>query len=550
MRRGEVRKMRLPAVFVILAVMAVTLLPVDTALAQEANPSRVLPQEVHRGETFNVTITFTSPAYGFDFIYLWDVAPDGWTVIVDETWCTPNVDVVRATGNTVEINWWGGPYDNGTAFTAVYKVTVPHDAELGIHTFTGNIRYYLFSHGPYAESIADDCEVEAILPVISFSPTNFSFSAIQGEGDPPGQTLDIWNLREETVNWTVYDDAAWLIQNITSGSLARDEHDYVEVSVGIAGLAVGMHSANITVEAPNATNTTWKIPVTLEIKPSTTIDVIRDIDDTLRLPSMLYPGDTFEVLVNWTAPVNNFSAIGLTDLAPDGFQVEVNATWCSPNADEVNATGSKAEIAWFGPYDKGTNFTAKYKVTVPGTAAPGSHFFPYNNCSLSWLEYYFGGDGPYTSCTMGDSEVMVTGPGDIVGETRDVNANLLVNVTVALYKDSSEMGSDISAPNYSITVYVTGQYWLHATKDGFYEISMTNMTVLPDSYINLTTPELLATGYTFDFEGDYGLIPRTCDEAYAVKSVNLWLFPPTDHPEWGLSGWKAMDSVHAWLYPT
>jgi len=537
--------MRLPVVFVAIATVVAIVLPVGVALGQTANPGRILPDKVQRGETFNVTVTFTAPAGGFNTVFLRDVVPDGWTVLANETWCTPHADGVNATGNESKI-MWTGPYDNGTTFVAVYKVTVPHDAQLEIYNFAGLLRYYFGPNGPYGEIVSDDCDVEAILPVISFSPTNFSFSAMQGEPNPPAQTLGIWNLREETVNWTIYDDVDWLNESPTSGSLAADECDYVGVSVDITGLAPGMHNANISLKAVNAT---WRIPVSLEIEEGIVINVTRCINETMKLPNELYAGDTFDVIVNWTAPLNNFSAIGLTDLAPGGFEVEVNATWCAPDVDELNPIGSKVQIVWFGPYDKGTDFTVMYKVTVPTTAAPGSHFFPYNNCSLSWLEYYFGEEWVYTSCTMGDYEVVVTVPGDIVGETRDVNANELSDATVTLYKGSSDLGSDTSTPNYAMEVNETGEYWLLASANRSYEINMTNMIILPDLYINLTTPELLAAGYTFDFEGNYGLVPRACDFSYVLKSVNLWKSPPVDHPEWGIAEWKVGDVINAWLYP-
>ena len=543
-----VRKMRLPIVFVAMATLLAIVLPGGTALAQQANPTRVLPDKVQRGETFNVTVTFTSPSDSFNTVFLRDVAPDGWTVIVDKAWCTPNADGVNATDNESGI-MWTGPYDNGTTFVAVYKVTVPHDAELEIHNFAGLLRYYLGSQGPYGESVSGDSEVEAILPVISFSPTKFSFSAMEGEPNPPSQTLGIWNLKEETVNWTIYDDADWLEETPTSGSLAADGHDYVELSVDIAGLAPGMYSANISLQAVNAT---WRIPVSLEIEETIAVNVTRGINETLKLPNELYAGDTFDVIVNWTAPLNNFSAIGLTDLAPVGFEVEVNATWCDPDADELNAIGSKVEIVWFGPYDKGTDFTVMYKVTVPATAAPGSHFFPYNDCPNGSLGYCVGEDGPYTSCIMGDYEVVVTVPGDIVGETRDVNANELAGATVTLYKGSSGIGNDTSTPNYSIGVNETGEYYLMANKTRYYEINTTNGAQLPgcNFTINLTTPELLAAGYTFDFEGDYGLVPTNCNMSCALKSVNLWKSPPVEHPEWGIDEWKVGDVINAWLYPS
>jgi len=535
--------------FVVLLVLAaVVVLPGGTALAYpQANPSRVLPGSVQRGETFNVTVTFVSFANNFNSISLVDHAPAGWTVIVDKAWCTPKADAVQATGNQAVMSWTG-LFSNGTAFAAVYKVTVPNDAALGNYTFAGSLGYYLDGGGPYGESITGNCQVEVILPDISFSPMNFSFNATEGEGNPPSQMLDIWNVKGNTVNWSIYDDATWLSENPTSGSLAPSEHDYVVVSVEIAGLTPGMYNASISIETINAT---WRIPVTLEIKETIVINVTRYINGTMKLPNELYHGDTFDVMVNWTSPLNNFSAIGFTDIAPGGFEVEVSAMWCSPTANETSATGNKVEIVWYGPYAKGTSFTVVYKVTVPAAAAPGSHFFPYNDCPNGSLEYYFGEDGPYKSCIMGDYEVVVTVPGDIVGETRDVNANSLADVEVSLYKEAEgALISDTSTPNFSVMVNETGEYWLLAAKARYYGINMTDMTMLPPYYINLTTPELLAAGYVFDFEGNYGLVPRACDMTYATRSVNLWLFPPSGHPEWGIDEWKAMDSIHSWRYPT
>ena len=82
--------MRLFIAFVtIMALMAVALMPLDMALAQGANPGRTLPHTVERGETFNVTVTFTAPADKFNAIGLTDIAPDGWDVTIDEMWSSP-----------------------------------------------------------------------------------------------------------------------------------------------------------------------------------------------------------------------------------------------------------------------------------------------------------------------------------------------------------------------------------------------------------------------------------------------------------------------------
>jgi len=442
--------MRLSVVlFTIVALMVVALMPLGMALAYPpANPVRVLPPVVDNGETFSVTVNLTAPGDDFRLITVVDLAPAGWNVTVNETWCTPTPSFVVATGNEAQVVWTG-PFNNGTSLAAVYKVTVPDDAEPGFHTFNGSLGYYLVSSEHYFENITGDSQV--------FSPFEFH--------------------------------------------------------------------------------------------------VFRHINETLKSPNILYPDDTFEVFVNWTAPLNNFSAIALTDLAPAGFAVEANKTWCSPTANETKVADNKVEIAWYGPYDKGTNFTAKYKVVVSGAAAPGSHYFPYDNCSLSWLGYYFDGYGPYTACTIGDSEVVVTVPGDIVGETRDVNANELSDVTVTLYNNASEITRDASTPNYTMAVSVTGAYWLRGSKNSYFSILTNNLPPLAPLYINLTTPELLGAGYAFDFEGNYGLVPRACNVSYAMLSINHFLFTPLDmagnpHPEWHLSIWKAMESVHSWEFPS
>ena len=141
--------------------MTVVLMPVDMALAQEANPSRALPADVERGETFNVTVNFTAPADNFFLISLCDSAPEGWNVTVNKAWCTPAATSATGIGNETQLGW-AGPFSNGTFFTAVYKVTVPEDADAGFHTFVGSLQYYFGGAGPYWENIDGDSQVEII----------------------------------------------------------------------------------------------------------------------------------------------------------------------------------------------------------------------------------------------------------------------------------------------------------------------------------------------------------------------------------------------------
>ena len=131
-------------------------------LSLDINVVRDIPSQVVRGETFEVTVTFTAPEDEFNAIGLTDFAPDGWDVTVDRSWGTPNAGAVKATNNKAEIAWYG-PYDKDTAFTAVYKVTVPGDAPLGVYTFgDGLLEYYVAGTGPDRASVAGEFEIEVV----------------------------------------------------------------------------------------------------------------------------------------------------------------------------------------------------------------------------------------------------------------------------------------------------------------------------------------------------------------------------------------------------
>jgi len=152
---------------------------------------RNLPDEVERGETFNVTVTFTAPADKFNAIGLTDLCPDGWNVTVNATWCTPNADVVLATGNKAEIAWFGEPgvgFDKNTSFSALYKVTVPDYAPVGIHTFYGFLGYFLADKGPYYENMIGDSEIDVIGAILEGNVT------FVGRGGPGPKWVESFNV--------------------------------------------------------------------------------------------------------------------------------------------------------------------------------------------------------------------------------------------------------------------------------------------------------------------------------------------------------------------
>jgi len=107
------------------------------------------------------------------------------------------------------------------------------------------------------------------------------------------------------------------------------------------------------------------------------------------LPDTVEKGGTFNVTVNFTAPADNFSTINLYDYAPDGWNATANPAWCQPPATNFEYNGNMTSYTWAreGGYPNGTNFTGRYKVTVPCDAELGIYtFFSYDTA----LGYYVG----------------------------------------------------------------------------------------------------------------------------------------------------------------
>jgi hypothetical protein len=114
--------------------------------------------------------------------------------------------------------------------------------------------------------------------------------------------------------------------------------------------------------------------------------------------------ETFNVTVTFTASADAFNAIGLDDNVPAGWTIQLNTSWCTPNANEANTLPNQAQYAWYGPYSSGQVFTAIYQVTVPSGASSGTHLFS------GQLEYYENSSGPFTVAIGGDPDVTVSVP--------------------------------------------------------------------------------------------------------------------------------------------
>lgn len=267
---------------ILLVAAAIVVFPAGVALAEppSANPVRALPATVERGGTFNVTVNFTAPGDDFGPITVTDYFPAGWNATVadvshGEHWSTPDeshVNVNPAEGY-VEISWKTKTYDNGTNFTALYKVTVPCNASLTKHTFDeGNVStvaYYCGGENASHvwEDITGDSNVTVDWPAIC-SPMSIDFYAAPNGTNPPNQTLEVWSSTPCWINnWTITEiDAGWLKASPPNGSCNYTEHSFVNLSANTSGMdELQDYTANITIESLEANNSPLIVPVTLHI---------------------------------------------------------------------------------------------------------------------------------------------------------------------------------------------------------------------------------------------------------------------------------------------
>jgi len=350
------------------ALVAIMVLPVDIALGQgAANATRALPATAQKGETFDVTLTFTAPANEFTAISLRDTAPDGWNVTVSAAWCTPHADAVKAEGARASLTW-NGPYPNGTHFTVMHKVTVPCDASLGSHSFNVSeyenfLGYYIGGGGAIRENITGDSVVEVILPAILSSLASISFYGAFGKGNPQDQALELWSSTPCRLNWSLSDDASWLSESPTSGN-CTNVHSSAAVSVNTSGMSAGDYSANITIESPEARNSPQIVPVGLHIRETGTLqgqvtfagrgDAPNDKWIEPFVVKLFQPGELSQAIWTGVATTNSTGVFTITDVVAGTYDIGIkNATCLSKVATNVTVGFNETKVVDFGTTREG-----------------------------------------------------------------------------------------------------------------------------------------------------------------------------------------------------
>ncbi len=179
-----------------------------------------------------------------------------WTAAADVAWMTFS----RGSGTLA-----AGASETDTIFISV--------AGLDVATYTGTVT--VSGDAPNSPLTLDATLTVTLSPSIVLSGTlDFAFR----EGDDPADlSFQVANDGAGTLNWTATADSAWLMLSTTSGNLVSGSDESVAVSVDGSGLAVGTHTATVTVSG-NADDSpqTIGVEVRVEARPTLAADDVAD----------------------------------------------------------------------------------------------------------------------------------------------------------------------------------------------------------------------------------------------------------------------------------
>jgi len=133
-------------------------------------------------------------------------------------------------------------------------------------------------------------------PTISVSPHNLTFNAIEAGENPPDQTLELCNSGAGTLSWSLTDNAGWLSETPTSGSLGGGECEDVTVSVDVNGMESGDYSAAITITG------SLEMAVNLHVESATPVEPVEPANlsaSSLSIsPQQVEPGQEVTISIN------------------------------------------------------------------------------------------------------------------------------------------------------------------------------------------------------------------------------------------------------------
>ena len=172
---------------------------------------------------------------------------------------------------TDDANWLNVIPSSGSSSGNENSHTVSvNTSGLGTGTYNATITISDPNAGNSPQRVSVTLTIGASLPpTISVTPQDLNFSAIVGGSNPAPQKIDVRNIGDGTLSYTISDDSLWLSVSPGSGTSTGQKVSHT-VSVDIGGLGVGTYNGQITISSPNASNSPQFVDVRLVISQAPT----------------------------------------------------------------------------------------------------------------------------------------------------------------------------------------------------------------------------------------------------------------------------------------
>ncbi len=238
--------------------------------------------------------------------------------------------------------------------------TVTYDTSgLAAGAYTGHITVTDASASNSPQTITVSLTVQTG-PAIALDKTTLSPTVTVG-GDAAGDSFQVWDTGETTLNYTVGDDVSWLSVAPTSGtSTGSTDKQSHTVSYDTSSLAAGAYTGHITVTDASASNSPQTITVSLTVRTAPAIA----LDKTALSPTVTVGNDaaddTFQV---WDT--------GETTL---DYSVADDSTWLSVTPASGSSTGTGDKQSHTVTYNTSALTAGTYTghITVTDAAASNS----------------------------------------------------------------------------------------------------------------------------------------------------------------------------------
>lgn len=179
-------------------------------------------------------------------------------------------------------------------------------------------------------------------PQLTVNPTELSFTATKGKGNPEPKALEIGNDGGGTLDWSAQTTAGWLQLSRSSGTAPAS----VEVSANVSDLTAGTYERRIVITASGAQGSPATVPVELSLQEgeaSATLEVKpRELTFEATADKSAPPAQSLSVvnggdgLLEWKARTTvPWIQLSLEEgFAPSDVEVSVNPGDLSPGTHE------------------------------------------------------------------------------------------------------------------------------------------------------------------------------------------------------------------------